>query len=264
MTATQSAKIAFMHIPKTGGTAIVDAFQRALGEDHCLAFSNFITDKQFEDKQFVSGHVYLGDIAGDFFKFTFLRNPLKQIVSHLSWIDRYNDPRNADEFRLLPTSVQQAVLALKDVDFGSATEVDRYLRELSDTSDLRVRNLQAELVSFKRGMVQPMSSRALAQLAISRLGNLHFLGLCESMSEDMQAVFDLLNIPFPEKIYRLNVNEFRRPPVDLRDIAMRRTLERYVEADQRLYDHVQSHRNQDTKSACGKIVSRVKRLVKRG
>jgi hypothetical protein len=263
MAKTRPAKIAFMHIPKTGGVSIVDAFQRALGEAHCLVFSDAITDKQFEDKHFVSGHVYLGDIDGDFFKFTFLRDPIKQLVSHLSWIDRYNDPTNADELRLLPPSVQQGVLTLKDVDFGSAKEVDRYLRELADTSDLRVRNLQTELISFKRGMVQPMNSRALAQLAISRLGNLDFLGLCESMTEDMQAAFDLLNIPFPEKINRLNVYEFRRTPVDLRDDAMRRTLERYVEADQRLYDHVLSRRNQGAAGTFGEIVSRAKRFLRR-
>jgi hypothetical protein len=263
MAATRSTKIAFMHIPKTGGVSIVDAFQRVLGEANCLAFSNTITDKQFEDKDFVSGHVYLGDISGDFFKFTFLRDPLKQIVSHLSWIDRYNDPSNADALRLLPPSVQKGVLMLKDVDFGSTKEVDRYLRELPDTSDLRVRNLQAELISFKRGMVQPMNSSALARLAISRLGNLDFLGLCESMTEDMRAVFDLLNIPFPEKINRLNVYEFRRPPVDLRDDAMRTMLERYVEADQRLYEHVLSRRNQKAQGAFGEIISRFKRLLKR-
>ena len=264
MTTASSAKIAFMHIPKTGGVSVIDAFQRSFGAARCLSFSSVITNKQFEEKEFVSGHVYLGDIEGEFFKFSFLRDPLKQIVSHLSWIDRYNDPKNSDEFPLLSPSVQQGVLALKDVDFGSPKEVDRYLRELPEASDLRVRNLQTELISFKRGMVQPMNARALAQLAVSQLERLDFIGLCESMTEDMQALFDLLNRPFPEKIHRLNANEFRRPPVDLKDDAMRRTLERYVEADQRLYEHVLSRRNKGTESTIGEIASRIRKLLTRG
>ena len=122
-----------MHIPKTAGVSVVGAFTERLGVEACKSFSPTIGDEDFINKRFVSGHVYLGDITKSAFLFTFLRDPVKQLVSHLLWIDHYNMPEYEHETIGFPSSVIEGIRALRGKDLSSARTLIFTLPEFRKT-----------------------------------------------------------------------------------------------------------------------------------
>lgn len=196
-----------------------------------------MTDAELAATRFVSGHVYLGDITTNAFIFTILRDPLRQISSHLKWIDRYNMPEFEAEGRVLPADVQLAVRRLRHTDLSNAASIDRFLQWLPRDSSLRVVNLQAELLAFRRNMVIPLSHRKLARLAVAALSRFDFVGTTETIAADLATLFDLLGLGCAPVVPRLNEARSIRP-IDLSIASIRRVLLKYVEADSRLYDHL--------------------------
>jgi len=235
-------RIAFMHIPKTAGVSIIDAFMERLGAEACHTFSPTIADEDFSDKRFVAGHVYIGDITRNAFLFTFLREPVNQLASHLMWIDHYNMPEYGHDVAGFPRSVREGIEALRGKDLSSARDLDRYLAGVPADSVLRIRNLQAELMAFCRGKVEPVGDKRLAEMAIANLDRLGFVGLSENLAGDMAALFGMLGLGGLPTIRRLN-GALSANHIDISTPAVRRVLESYVQADIRLYDRVDRMRS---------------------
>jgi hypothetical protein len=230
-------KIAFLHIPKTAGVSVIDAFVKKFGVESCESFSNEISDDVFKDKNFVSGHVYLGDIECDAFIFTFVRNPLEQIASHLMWIDHYNLPKCESEINGFPENIRRGIRQLAKTDLSNAKSIDKYLQWLPRDSDLRVINLQSELLAFKRNRVVEMGWDELARIAIHNIRRLEFVGISENFSLEMKALFEMLDLGSTPAISHLNSSPSSRK-IDLKLPDINRTLSKYVQADLRLYEHV--------------------------
>ena len=234
-------RIAFMHIPKTAGVSVIDAFTDRLGAEACHTFSPTMTDEDFSGKRFLSGHVYIGDITRNAFLFTFLRDPVTQLASHLLWIDHYNMPEYEHETAGFPPSVREGIEALRGKDLSSARDLHQYLADVPADSVLRIRNLQAEMMSFCRGKVEPVGDKMLAEMAISNLDRLGFVGLTESLAGDMAALFWMLGLGAPPAMKRLNA-ALSTNKIDVSAPAVRRVLEAYVQADIRLYERVATMR----------------------
>lgn len=235
-------RIGFLHIPKTAGVSVGDAFVQQLGADQCALFSDDMTEKTFRCKRFISGHIYFGDVTRDAFLFTFLRDPIRQIASHLMWIDHYNLPQFQHEFELLPKSVHSGIRQLANTDLSNAKSIDNYLRQHLLDSTLRIVNLQSEMLAFKRQGVVRMSNKELADLAIRRLGELNFFGFSESLQADMSSLFHMLGFDSSPKVSRLNSSPSERM-VDHQLPDVRRVLSNYVQADQWLYEYAFNAKN---------------------
>jgi hypothetical protein len=229
--------MAFMHIPKTGGVSNIGAFATRLAPDRCRTFSETITDRDFTGKEFVSGHVYLGDITRQCDVFAFIREPLTQIASHLMWIDHYNMPEYEHEAAALPQPVRDGIAGLKSVDFSSAGEIDDFLRGIACNPMLRIANLQSEMMAFRRGQVRSLDDSELARRAIGNLRRLRFVGITDQLSLDMPRLFGELGLGPAPAVGTLNKALSLRS-MDLADRSIRRVLRGYVGADLRLYDHV--------------------------
>ncbi|MFM0559296.1 hypothetical protein [Paraburkholderia sediminicola] len=236
MSKKNSSRIGFLHIPKTAGVSVTQAFVYELGADQCALFSDKMVDETFLHNRFVSGHIYFGDITRDAFLFTFLRDPIKQIASHLMWIDHYNLPQFQHEREGFPENVKVDIQALANTDLSSAKSIDDYLRLHPLDSPLRIANLQSEMLAFRRQEVISMSNRELADLAIRRLGELDFFGLCETLQADMASLFHMLELSSSPKLSHLNSSPSERV-VDYRLPDVRRVLSNYVQADQWLYEY---------------------------
>lgn len=236
MSKKNSSRIGFLHIPKTAGVSVTQAFVEELGADQCALFSDKMIDETFLHSRFVSGHIYFGDVTHDAFLFTFLRNPIRQIASHLMWIDHYNLPQFQQEREGFPENVKAGIRALENTDLSSAKSIDNYLRRHPLDSPLRIANLQSEMLAFKRQEVVSMSNRELADLAIRRLGELDFFGLSETLHADMCSLFRTLEFRSMPELSHLNSSPSERV-VDYQLPDVKRVLSKYVQADQWLYEY---------------------------
>lgn len=71
-------KCIFVHIPKTGGTSIEEAFG--------YSYSDLMYEKHLTPEEYVSE--FGQDIWDSYFKFTFVRNPWDRMVSWLSYMQQ--------------------------------------------------------------------------------------------------------------------------------------------------------------------------------
>jgi hypothetical protein len=161
------------------------------------------------------------------------------------WIDHYNMPEYEDEILGFPDFTQQAIRLLKPVDFSNAKDIDQYLKRISTEFDLRIKNLQSEMLSFRRGEVPPMEDRLLARTAITALSRLNFIGLSEHLADDMTSLFNVLGLGPAPVVKKLNAAPSTKT-IDMTVPAIRRVLSSYVEADLRLYEHVLRARETST------------------
>jgi hypothetical protein len=234
--------IAFVHIPKTAGRSILYAFEHALGADACATFLPSITPSTFAHARFASGHVQLSQIPDGVFAFTFLREPLNQLASHLRWLDRYNDPVFWEEIRPFSASLRAAIARVSQTDFHSAASLQSFFDWLPVHSHARLRNVQCEVLAARADRIAYTNPPEMAAAAIATLPRLNFIGIAESLAPDLAALFRRLDLPPPLITHQ---NQLSAPRyVRLADPAIRRVLARQVGADLRLYHHVLSLRPQ--------------------
>ena len=233
--------IAFMHIPKTAGLSVAHAFVRALGEDQCTILSPVINDSDFENRRFVSGHLVLSTITPNCWRFTFLRHPLAQIVSHLRWLDHYNEPQFEAEAAGFSASTKAVIQRVRTTDFTSARALASFFAWLPEDSDVRLINVQAEVMARRFDRIAYHDATELAEQAIANLDQLRFVGVVERMRRDLPLLFRRLDLKGRPAITRQN-NISSRRKIDVRDPAIRRVLEGFVGADLRLYRHVAPRR----------------------
>jgi hypothetical protein len=236
MSNKNSSRIGFLHIPKTAGVSVTQAFVDELGADQCALFSEKMVDETFLHSRFVSGHIYFGDVTRDAFLFTFLRDPIRQIASHLMWIDHYNQPEFQHEREGFPENVKTGIRELANTDLSSAKSIDTFLQRHPLDSPLRIVNLQSEMLAFKRHGVVSMGDRELADLAFRRLIELEFFGFSETLQADMSSLFRMLKFGSSPNLSHLNSSPSERE-VDHRLPDIRRVLSSYVQADQWLYEN---------------------------
>ena len=238
-----SERIAFVHIPKTAGRSVVHAFEHALGADRCAAFVPVIDEAAFFGKRFVSGHVQLSEIIPDAFAFSFLREPINQLASHLRWLDRYNDGVFWEEVIPFSDSTRETIRRVGQTDFACPRSLAAFFEWLPEHCHVRLRNVQCEVLAARRDRLAYTDPRAMAEAAIAALARLQFVGLAESLDADLGRLFQVLELPEPPQVTRQNLLSSRRY-VTLADPAIRRVLARQVAADLRLYHHVLAQRPQ--------------------
>jgi len=231
-----------MHIPKTAGLSIAHAFVRAFGADQCRVLSPEINDSDFENRRFVSGHLVLSTITPNSWRFTFLRHPLAQIVSHLRWLDHYNEPQFQAEAAGFSTSTKAVIQRVRTTDFTSARALQSFFAWLPEDSDVRLINVQAEVMARRFDRIAYRDATELAEQAIANLDQLRFVGVVERMRRDLPLLFRHLDLTCRPAITRQN-NVSSQRQIDVRDPDIRRVLECFVGADLRLYRHVMPQRS---------------------
>jgi hypothetical protein len=235
-------RIAFVHIPKTAGVSVIHAFERALGAERCATFQTMIDDAAFREARFVSGHVRLSVVTPSAFAFTFLREPVAQLASHLRWLDRYNRVGFTDEALVFSTQIRAAISRAGQTDFACARSIAAFFDWLPDDSGVRLRDVQCEVLAADPSWLCPVVPAVMAEAAIEKLPRLDFVGVVVDAEVDMKRLFARLELPGSPRMTRQNTLTSERR-INLADPSIRAVLEREVQADLILYRHVLAQRS---------------------
>ena len=236
-------KIVYMHMAKTAGSSVNQFFAQSLGKENCLdhieRFTPVERAEHLRSKAFVSGHIYSGDVFqllqdhADTYLFTFMREPIRQIASHILWLDHYNEAEYRSEFERLGEPLRQLVKAIRAVDFDSANDLDDLMTNLSPWGLRMLDNMQTRyMCGDKRPIPLSLSHASVAYRIAARFDRIGFV-------EDMDAFLSTIAHDVGLKM-RDNaapkVNEAKSSRrIDLSKPLIRRVLSKRIVADDRLY-----------------------------
>lgn len=191
-------KIFLLHIPKTAGTALSRAFRAAVPADRYFEhmesrvplFQEVIADG---GPFFVSGHFTYEFaqeliVREDVYALTVLRDPLRQLESHIKWLKAYGNPADPERLAQIPPPIAELALQLWESDLNDVGDLEKVLErplgyQLFD-------NLQVRYLTSAK--VNKITSEE-AELACDHINsfNLHFV------MDDLPAAMDRLQVRFP-------------------------------------------------------------------
>ncbi|HVV92410.1 MAG TPA: hypothetical protein VHD15_03220 [Hyphomicrobiales bacterium] len=233
----KGGRVVFLHIPKTAGSSVNRYFKRHLGSarsggsvfffDGMTARELAVAQARAERARFIGGHFggrILAEIRRpDDLVFTFLREPAARLRSHYSY-DRTH-PDGTETARRL---------ALAEYVASDETEA------LAATDNVMARQL-AVAYDFAQSADMPLD--AIAEAALGTLATLDFVGLVETIDDDLSALAGLCGLPPPPRAPRVNATS--RGHAGAEDAAALRALAGpRLDADERVYRHVLALRAQ--------------------
>lgn len=230
-------KIFFIHVGKTAGSSfnsfLADNFR---GEAHCekyidAASREFSSLDKIKEFEYVSGHLNYSDFSAngfnkdDYFMITFLRDPLKQLISHVNWVIHIFDV-SEKFFKGHPKIIQDMSLELRSLDLN---DPDQLIPALEKHAGL-FQNNQAKYFRDEKNRVN-------AEAAITNLSQLDFIGLTEEYERSVQAFIDKNDSSADFVLYKKNrnVNYRLKSETLASNEKIRRFIEEYNGVDIEVY-----------------------------
>jgi len=194
-------KILFVHIPKAGGSSVnkifTDFFSENLTAVHLESneiWSNRVDRIALVERcKYISGHLVLEDFRekldlDEFFTFTFLRNPVFHVISHLAWIRKLAEPNQINKFNAHPAYIQALALKMKAVDFTNGPSTREFVSKLEPAERGLLDNPQVRYLRIgNRGNIVTESD---VQSALQSLRSINWFGRVETMADDLLALIE--------------------------------------------------------------------------
>ena len=242
----------FIHIPKTGGTAVSAWAGRSMPGERIfigphVKFLEILENNDLSNYKFIATHfpVYIIHIfPQDTFVFTFLRNPLHRAISAYNHIMR--DPRHyahsilIDNRLTFEESLSHSLLRNHFVNVMT--------RNLGTDAAAITPLMPASELEAARNALQamPVDQHTLTR-AKANLGNMNFVGFTESINADCRALGSRLGFQSNERIgheNKLPAGISTKLPIAVADAATQAAMERWSPYDFELYHHaLRDHRS---------------------
>ncbi len=242
-----------VHIPKTAGSSVNAFMEDCLGERACASHIEghpewkfgIGSDTIFEDKIFLSGHVFLRALRQKLtlrntFVTTVLRDPIDQIISHIAWVRRLADPDEKKRFYQHETEIQHLATRLAELDLGSAVHLKKWASDLSLKAQALFDNCQVRYLT-DRTPTDRVTQRDL-QGAIGNLQIFDLIGRSDHVPSFLTKVAEKMRLDHcsaSDVNVRENIGKAKYG-LDPRDPSIREALRPLVQFDQVLYDKVVS------------------------
>ena len=232
-----------IHIPKTAGTAVNDALSAALPSIvHIESKPEVLPKLRGETaERFVSGHILAPRALSflnrpEWFVFTFLREPVEHLISHLKWCQHV---ATTPQFPKYDVATQLVCTRLAELDLSDIVGLSELLAELPQARKY-FDNCQTRYLSGC--MPQGLLDDSHLAIALKVANTLDFVGFSENLKEGMEVVRVATGLP---KIEVARANEARtakRP--DLTDPKVLDWYRKTVALDASLYS--QMRKSQET------------------
>ena len=246
--------IFFMHIAKTAGSYLNSRFAAALGEERVAThIENSIGNRVDLQSQldagvrFFSGHVMLplwqeiaGPLAQGFVNVCILRDPIEHIASHIQWLDHYNLPGYAHEYRQLDELHRRLVDRIGAVDITDVGQLDALLVGLSGVGVRLLDNCQSRyFISHGRRVVDAIRPLNLAdRFAVAQAaGGFDSIVFQDQLETGLATLGAATGVPLESVTKRVNPAVSARR-IDTTSPLVRQVLSRRTLVDQWLVQHL--------------------------
>lgn len=224
----------FLHIPKTAGTTLIEIAAQHYGDRNCLSHSDYMKYplENYRHVPFISGHfgyAIAGHLLAGRYSFTFLRDPIKRVLSFYSFC-RTRDPDEFDIYRIVQSN-----------------SLDRFLEMALESPNefSHVWNNQVWMLAHGWGgshSFNDYTEARLLKLAKAHLDRLSHVGFTETFPADLRIIFANLGIGHEGALAHSNATPERLTRDGLPASTLR-LLDRVTALDRELYDYARSRRS---------------------
>lgn len=235
----------FMHIQKTAGTSVVQMMARHYGRSNVISHDDYVrfAPAELANVPFVSGHFgysYAEQLIRDRYSFTFLRDPIERTLSFYYFCKK-RDPEESYIYKLANKCALEEFLCV--------LSRDRVMRWF-------VYNTQVWYLACGPGdektRVNYIMPRELLDIALENTKKFSCIGLMETIGEDLETIFQALNVPYDGIIDKANITESYEGRDELTACAYE-LIHELTQLDRLLYEAVLSSRGRlrnDVRHSC--------------
>lgn len=235
-------RIFFMHIPKTGGTTLnafaVQYFPTGTTATHIEALSPDLYPQLGAEKNYLAGHLSLHKICEGFDVSSYdlvsmLRDPYRQLHSHLSWIRRIAANRESGFFLKHEKVVRELAVRLHETDLTINANLKSLVDQAQGFELDFFDNLQTRY--FLRYRPERVGNAELRK-AQENVGMFKLIGTTERCDELLDRFCDRYGMGRVSRARSFNRSALQL--FDCDDKAVRSILTPFVESDLSLYQYV--------------------------
>ena len=236
-------RVFFMHIPKTGGTTLnafaTQYYPQGKFAMHIEAIHPDNYPNLGQDKSYLAGHLTIQNIKQSFDVslfdlITILRDPYRQLHSHLVWIRRIGADRSSGFFLKHEECVQDLAVRLNEIDLTSNTNLKAFVEQLEGFGLDFFDNIQTRY--FLDYRPEKVSARDLKS-AMRNIELFALIGTAEKLDDFIErfcARYGMVKANQPRSFNRLA----RHKLFDYDDNTVQSILTPLVETDMQLRDIV--------------------------
>ncbi len=235
----------FMHIPKTAGTAFNNTMRQYFGQgrSHVHIQARPLDEQQrlAGQSDFLSGHITLEHVptiyqGASVDLHAIVRQPARQLHSHLGWVKGIAVDPTGGVFREERQHVREMGLGLIDADLSRPKNLAMIAANLDGFQVDYFDNIQTRyFLDYRPDRVTESD----LENAIANLGRFNTVGLTESLGEYVSAFCDHYGIRQKPETSVHNPAKVR-PLFDSSDPAVLKAIEPMIVHDRKLYDVIQA------------------------
>lgn len=218
----------FVHIPKTSGSSWNSALSAAYGADNFHEHAEYVLPRLLDGRDAtlrvdgVSGHIpvntwrkHRGTSA--YGLITVLRDPWARLVSHINWIDRFNNGKTLSGHGAQTEKLAHVAGLIAQTDFENRASLKHFLDHTHDAGLFTAfDNLQVRMLFWGKG--KPMEgavTNATTGAALRGLNQFAGFGFCEDGDAFLGQVMTALGVNAPAPLPHDNKGPLKRVHRDM-------------------------------------------------